>query len=170
MKIPHNFYLVLSFLLGLGLQGKGQEAVTSPHVPILPAKPEIVLACLPPAPQNWKLTESWARNKFVLTTWQFTLASRRYLEIPPLPLPGQKPKVPGVTRVMITDTGYCPSPNRLFSDPKSGTGQTRKGRTLNGYPAIRIHLLKMGGTKNLCSGLNNALLSPLLPPSRKRFG
>lgn len=108
---------------------------TLPHSPIPPAKLEDILSCLPAAPQNWKLTESICHNTF--TRWQESVVSRRYVEILPPPLEGQQPQTPATAWVVITDTGYWPSFNSVFLDPKSGTAEGQERDVFDGYPMIR---------------------------------
>jgi hypothetical protein len=113
------------------------QAEPLPHGTLVPAAPATVLACLPPAPANWKLTLSHGYNLY--SHWQFTVAVRHYLEVPPPPLPGQPPKTPGTTEIVITDTAYYPPRDNIFTNPKWGTRPNQERSTLGDCPAIKTH-------------------------------
>lgn len=147
MKTMLKLSLGLAVFLVGGFPCQAQAPATLPHAPMGPAKPEVVLACLPPSPENWKMTESRAQNRLV--DWPSTFASRKYLEVPPPPPPGQAPKVPGTTGITITDTGYWPDANMTFLYPKSGTGDGQERTSLDGYPAIRTQAQTEGGDENI---------------------
>jgi len=109
---------------------------------ILPAQPAEILKLLPKTPEGWKLLQSRAENLY--SDWIFTEAFREFESLPQTDpaKPNEPPPPPGRTRLRVTDTGYWPAANTMFSNFTPGT-QSPEGiskKMFGKYPMLSVKL------------------------------
>jgi hypothetical protein len=120
------------------VRNEADQQIASPRV--LPLAPKELLALLPPAPVDWKVTASLATNQ--VTSWLVTIAHRQFDFIgrsnEAAPRTINQSSGPARATFMLIDSGYDPSVAGAFSDFKPGVqGKTEKFLYM-GQPAIRM--------------------------------
>ncbi len=110
------------------------------QAPIVPLKPDEVLALLPAAPAGWRVPISKAQTSFM--EWMMTQANREYVYAPPATSPADEksPVPPQSTRVRITDTGYFTSFSGAFDDFKVGSYGNEESLLIESLPTRKTKL------------------------------
>ena len=125
--------------LALGFHAKAQmDDRGGDYYPVEPAQ---LLALLPAPPENWKLTLSMAKERLSYALQPETLAMRKFLFIPPPPLPGTPPEPPGPPKeVMMTllDTGHDPERMRPFDNFKGSDDPKSPHILVQGFATLQL--------------------------------
>ena len=119
---------------------------------IFPLGPTDLLALLPQAPENWKMTASAGEKRLSPSIAPEAYARRDFLYVPPA-IPGEaapaQPPPPKTVRVTLMDTGNDPDRMSLFEgfkaskDPVTSNGGEYLNFLADGLPATRFHKDKL---------------------------
>lgn len=104
----------------------------------MPISPNELIKFLPRTPPDWELKESRAKSFY--NEWLVSQANREFSHPSSRQSPGAPPGPPQITRLRLTDTGFCPALFGDFDQFKPGKYGNTESLYVGSFPARRIAL------------------------------